>query len=54
MCGYARLAKNCLASIDGEFTKENCKFSVEGELQEKEKMYLNVFKEKKNNYTGLK
>lgn len=43
---YAYLTKESLASIDGEFTTKDCKFSVEKDLQEAGNMYVNIFKGK--------
>ena len=44
---YAYFTKASLVSVDGVFTKSDCRFCVEGDLREKEKMYLNVFQGKK-------
>lgn len=38
---FAYLTKSFFVSVDGVFLKENCKFSVEKNMQEKESMYLN-------------
>lgn len=44
---FAYLTKSFFVSIDGEFSKKDCKFSVEKNLQEKDSMYLTILKGKK-------